>query len=144
MDQAEAEAYDVLCAYTLTHGDPRFIHQHVVDAWAAQQATAASKPIGVCFALVGLFLHVELAYTGRAVQQVHQRLARRREQWPVPALPEQRGAITVRDVMAVDDAARDATITRWCASVWGAYAGGRAAVIRLLQERQILTVDSVG
>jgi hypothetical protein len=60
--------YAELCGYTLTHGDPAFIHQHVVDAFAAQQADGASKPIGVIFALVGLYLHVERQFSGRHVQ----------------------------------------------------------------------------
>ena len=60
-------AYDELASYTLAHGDPAFIHQHVVDAFAAQHATDDSKPIGVAFALIGLYLHVELvARVGRS------------------------------------------------------------------------------
>ena len=47
-------ARDELSAYTLTHGDPDFIHQHVVDAFAAQHAAAKSSAIGVAFALIGL------------------------------------------------------------------------------------------
>ena len=31
-------AYHELCCYTLSHGHPSFIHQHVVDAFAAQDA----------------------------------------------------------------------------------------------------------
>jgi hypothetical protein len=38
------DAYDELCAYTLSSGDPAFIHQHVVDAFAAQRASAAGRP----------------------------------------------------------------------------------------------------
>ena len=49
-------AYHELCYYTLTLGDPAFIHQHVVDAFAAQQADEQTKPIKVTFALVGLYL----------------------------------------------------------------------------------------
>ena len=41
-DQA---AYEELCYYTLAHGDPAFIHQHVVDAFAAQTADENIKPI---------------------------------------------------------------------------------------------------
>jgi len=37
---AEQAARDELSAYTLTHGDADFIHQHVVDAFAAQHASA--------------------------------------------------------------------------------------------------------
>ena len=97
---AEEEAYHEVCAYTLTHGDATFIHQHVVDAWAAQHASPQSKPIAVFFALVGLYLHVERQFTGREVQRVHMKLARRKEPWPVGPLPEARGAITALDVAA--------------------------------------------
>jgi uncharacterized protein DUF5946 len=60
-----------LSAYTLTHSDPAFIHQHVVDAFAAQSADDTTKPITLTFALVGLYLHVEKGRTGRRVQLVH-------------------------------------------------------------------------
>lgn len=33
---SEPDAYNQLRCYTLVHGDPAFIHQHVVDAFAAQ------------------------------------------------------------------------------------------------------------
>jgi hypothetical protein len=38
------DAYAELCAYPLSSGDPAFIHQHVVDAFAAQRASAAGRP----------------------------------------------------------------------------------------------------
>ncbi|MCL6648034.1 MAG: DUF5946 family protein [Chloroflexi bacterium] len=43
---AETQAYHELQAYTLTHPDPAFLHQHVVNAWTAQHANAQTKPIG--------------------------------------------------------------------------------------------------
>ena len=61
---ADRAAYDELASYTLIHGDPAFIHQHVVDAFGAQHATDHSKPIGVAFALIGLYLHVERGRSG--------------------------------------------------------------------------------
>lgn len=82
---AEEQTYHELSAYTLTHGDATFIHQHVVDAWAAQNAHADSKPIGVFFALVGLYLHIEQEFTGREAY------AENRE--PVIALLRRRGII---------------------------------------------------
>ena len=51
---SERHAYDELQCYTLARGDLAFIHQHVVDAWAAQHADERTKPIGLTFALVGL------------------------------------------------------------------------------------------
>src|SRR4029079_9142963 len=93
----DVRAYHELSAYTLAHGGAAFIHQHVVDAFAAQHADDRSqpisvtvalvddedrrKPIGVTFALVGLFLHVELRWTGRQVQRAHVQLARQKRPW---------------------------------------------------------------
>jgi len=135
----EEEAYHEVCAYTLTHGDPSFIHQHVVDAWAAQQASANSKPISVCFALVGLYLHVEQGFTGREVQRAHMQLAKRPEPWPLGPLPVARGAITVHDVLeASEGAARDAMIHAWAGAVWEAHAESRERMAELLRRRGII------
>jgi hypothetical protein len=43
-------------AWTMSLRDSAFVHQYVVDAWAAQHAENGSKPIGVAFALIGLYL----------------------------------------------------------------------------------------
>lgn len=128
------ELQQELSAYTLTHPDPAFIHQYVVDAWAAQTADEKTKAITLTFALVGLYLHVERNYSGKNVQRVHMLLARRRKNWPKFELPEHRGTITVRDVMAAPAGAeRDEMIHKWSESVWQAYCGSRARVIDLLQ-----------
>src|SRR5262245_48907030 len=74
--------YHELAYYTLSHRDPAFIHQYVVDAFAAQTANADTKPIKLAFALVGLFLHIERNYTGREVQRAHMKLARHKRTWP--------------------------------------------------------------
>ena len=130
-------AYDELYVYTM--GRPRFILQHVVDAHTAQTVTAASKPIAIVFALVGLYLHLEKGFAGRPVQQAHERLGRRKREWPAIALPDDRGAMTALDVMAVPAGdERDAAIDRWCASVWAAYGASRDAIVRLLAEDGII------
>lgn len=115
--------YGELASYTLAHPDPRFVHQHVVDAFAAQTAAVDSKPIKVAFALIGLYLYLEKGMTGKQVQRAHMQLAKGRKTWPAFALPEGRGAMTVRDVLAASPGeGRDETIRRWCESVWDAYA----------------------
>ncbi|MCB9898015.1 MAG: hypothetical protein H6825_08430 [Planctomycetes bacterium] len=135
MSDDAREAYDALCCWTLGRGDATFVHQHVVDAYAAQSATPASKPIGIVFALVGLYLHTERGRDGRFVQRVHMALARRRRDWPVLALPEARGDVTARDVLAAPEGpGRDAAIDAWCASVWDAYRAQRATIVALLEE----------
>jgi hypothetical protein len=132
---ADRAAYDELAAYTLAHGDPAFIHQHVVDAFGAQHATEDSKTIGVAFALIGLYLHLERGRSGREVQLAHMRLGRRRRQWPTFDLPPMRGEITIHDVVAVAPGpARDRVIDDWCASVWQAWSGSHERVVALLGE----------
>jgi Family of unknown function (DUF5946) len=130
--KSEQELNYELWYYTLAHADPAFIHQHVVDACAAQNAQETSKPISVVFALVGLYLHVEKGFTCRQVQQAHMRLARRRRQWTLPVLPEFRGAIRIADVLAAEqDPARYAMIHAWSAAVWQAYEQSRASMMAL-------------
>ena len=130
----DEELHQELSAYTLTRQDPAFIHQYVVDAWAAQHADSNTKPITLTFALVGLYLCVAKNTSGKNVQRVHMLLARRRKQWPTFHQPENRGAVTVRDVMAAPPGhQRDAMIRTWCESVWQAYAASHAGVRDLLQ-----------
>jgi len=63
---SEDASYE-LCYSTLAHRDPSFIHQHVVDAFAAQNADEQTKLIKLTFALVGLYLHVETQFSGKQV-----------------------------------------------------------------------------
>ena len=132
------DAYNALCAYTLGRGDSTFIHQHVVDAFAAQRADERTKPIALTFALVGLYLHVERGFSGRQVQRVHMALAKRKREWPGFPLPPERGQVTVFDVLAVAEGReRDMMIDTWCASVWDAYRENHHSVVELLRQRGI-------
>ena len=132
--RAELQEYHQLCAYTLSHADRRFIHQHVVDAFAAQRATASTKPIALAFALIGLYLHVERYQTGKQVQRAHMLLARHRKSVPRFELPDTRGEITVMDVMRLAAGPqRDAMIDTWCASVWEAYRACHDQVAELVR-----------
>ena len=116
---SELDLYNELAFYTLAHADPSFIHQNVVDAFAAQHADENSKPIYIVFALVGLYLHVEKNHTGKQVQRAHMELAKRRKQWFRPVLPQDRGHLGISDVLAVAPGrARDAMIRSWCESAW--------------------------
>ena len=93
----DEELYNELAYDTLSHPDPSFIHQHVVDAYAAQYASEKTKPIQLVFALVGLYLYVDKGFTGRQVQKAHMHLAKRRQNWEQPAFPGGRGAIAISD-----------------------------------------------
>ncbi len=129
---------DELSCYTLSLRDAAFIHQHVVDAIAAQNADAQTKPIAITFALVGLYLHVERQVSGRQVQLIHMRLAKKKEAWPTFPFPKDRGAITAAEVLATPPGAeRDKAIDNWCESVWTAYRDSRQSVIDLLSARGI-------
>lgn len=129
----ELEQFHELCFYTLAHGDPAFLHQNAVDAFAVQTATPETKPIAVVFGLVGLYLCLEKQYTGRQAQKAHMQLARRRKLWTMPPLPEARGSIRVCDVLSQPAGpARDAMIRRWCASVWEAYGASHDRIAQLL------------
>jgi hypothetical protein len=125
-------AYNELCAYTLSLRDGAFIHQHVVDAFAAQKATERTKPITLTFALVGLYLHLEKHFTGKQVQRAHMQLARHKRAWPALPLPATRGAMSAAEVMAFPPGPeRERAIHNWSASVWAAYRDCHPAVEEL-------------
>jgi hypothetical protein len=129
------ELFDELSFYTLAHGSPRFLHQHAVDAFAAQMADESTKTIKIFFGLMGLYLYLEKGFTGREVQRAHMNLAKKRAELPRPPLPLERGAVTVKDVMAAEPGgARDQAIGDWCASVWEAYREARPLVAAFLWE----------
>jgi hypothetical protein len=132
---SERGAYDALCCDTLARGDAAFVHQHVVDAFLAQTADAATKPIGLTFALIGLYLHVERGVTGRDVQRAHMQLAKQKREWPRFALPRERGSVTPTSVLAAPPGVeRDRAIEGWAASVWSAFREHRQAIEELLRQ----------
>jgi hypothetical protein len=119
-----------LSYYTLAHGDPVFIHQHLVDAYGAQHVRPQSKStIGAAFALAGLYLAVERGFTGRQVQKMHMLMASRSKQWPRFEPSPGAGALTIADVLKVEPGpGRDQELLRWCASVWAAWSSEQEAV----------------
>jgi hypothetical protein len=134
---AGSPAYDEVYVYSMSR--PGFILQHVVDAFAVQTAGPDSKPIGVIFGLIGLYLRVEKQFSGRQVQQAHTVLARKKREWPQVLLPEHRGSITVEDILAAEAGPkRDLEIDAWCRSVWTAFHQNRQVVIALVEEFQII------
>jgi hypothetical protein len=137
------QAFHELCYYTLGHGAPAFIHQHVVDTFAAQDANRHDKPIRLAFALVGLYLHVEKGFTGREVQLAHMKLGRMKQQWPIFQIPESRGPIDAATVLAAPINERDEMIHVWCCSVWNAFRDQRGDIEKLLAEHGITSRRSV-
>lgn len=135
MDTHPEELFHQLSFYSLGLADEAFTHQHVVDAWAAQSADANTKPIKITFALVGLYLHLEKGFSGRAVQLAHIAMARRKRSWPTFTLPKNRGEISIHHVLAAAEGAeRNARIHAWAVSVWGAFIENKPLVELLLDE----------
>lgn len=111
-----------LTAYTVTRGDIEFIHQHLVDAYGAQHVRENARPIGVAFALIGLYLACERGYTGKQVQHMHMLLANRSKTWPHFTPPSHTGALTIQDVLqAPPGENRDRMLHQWANSVWNAW-----------------------
>lgn len=131
-----------LSYYTLAHRDQiYFIHQHVVDAYAAQEADEHTKPIAITFTLAGLYLFLEKGYTGRQVQNAHMEMAKNKRVWPVFKFPKLRGDIAIQNVLALPAGdERDSMIKLWCASVWLAHSENHETVRILVNS--ILKLDS--
>lgn len=128
----DQEVYDELSFYTLGLRDEAFLHQNIVDAYAAQHVDEQTKPIRTVFALIGLYLTIEKAFTGRQVQQMHMRLAKQRKQWPKLSPPEPTASITVTDILAAAPGeARDRAIRNWCAAVWKTWLQQRSIIVEL-------------
>jgi hypothetical protein len=139
-DYQAPEAYAELGAYTLSLGDPDFIHQHTVDTYGAQVHRLTDKPIRLVQSLVGLYLHVDHRFTGRQVQRVHKLLADRRPVWPILELPLDRGPLTVLDVVQrAPGVERNSAIEAWASSTWVAFSLHRTAVADLLAAYDIGT-----
>ena len=127
-----------LSYYTLAHSDKSFIHQHLVDAYGAQHVRQSRSTIGAAFALAGLYLAVERGFSGRQVQQMHVRMARKSRPWPRFDPPRDVGPLTVADVLAVEPGPlRDAKLMEWCATVWSAWSTEHGRV----QEMVAITDD---
>ena len=123
------QVYSDLLCYTVAKQDEEFIHQHAVDAYAAQHAGGTTRNITVAFGLIGLYLALEKGYTGKQVQRAHMQIAKRRKVWPRLEPPRQRAGVTVMDVLKVQDGmAKDAMIRQWMAAVWESWADRQAWV----------------
>ena len=127
-DRADAsgeclQVYSDLQCYTVAKQDPGFIHQHVVDTYAAQHAGGSTRNIAVAFGLIGLYLALERGYTGKEVQLAHMRIAKSRKIWPRLEPPREPAILTVMDVLqAGTDEEKDAMIRKWMTEVWVSWA----------------------
>ena len=130
---SDQELYNQLSYYTLSLGDPEFIHQYAVDAFAAQHANETTKPIKIAFALMGLYLANEKNYSGRMVQLAHMEIAKKKKPLPVFIFPEDRGSVTVADVFqAAPGEERNQAIRSLSASAWNAWKDSHTQVAQWL------------
>ncbi len=113
------EMCDELYAYTLSRDRGEFIHQHAVDAYAAQHIGKDTKPIALAAALIGLFLFCERGHTGREVQRVHMDLGNKMKTWPLFEAPLEPARLTVMEPLSVPPGPeRDERIKQWARAVW--------------------------
>lgn len=126
------ELYHELAYYTLSHKGNTFIHQHIVDAFTAQEADEKTKPIAIVYALAGLYLYLEKKYTGREVQLAHVTMSKGSKEFEKIILPENRGIITIKNVLETSPGTeRDQMIHQWCLSVWKVYSSEQNKVISM-------------
>jgi hypothetical protein len=127
------DLFNELSYYTLAHGDPRFLHQHAIDAYEAQHLRESGPTITGAFSLGGLCLALERGCSGRQVQKMHMRMANRSKDWPRFPAPTTVGALTVADVVAAEPGIeRDQRIVDWCRSVWEAWSAEQPRVREML------------
>jgi hypothetical protein len=135
---SETEDYHALCAYTLSHADPAFLHQYVVDTHCIQNASAETKGIAMSFALLGIYLAVEKNISGKQVQRFHMQMARVRKTWPRFTPPSAPASITASDVMAAPPGApRDRMILVWAEAVWNSCSAEVQTQVRALAHSEL-------
>ena len=129
---SDEQAYHLLLAYSFEPAH-YIVHQHVVDAHAAQTADENTKPIALVFALAGLYLHFEKGMSGPEAQQAHVRMAKARKDWPRLPLVRERGMMTASDVIQfASGPERDTAIEQWARQVWDAWREQHAKVAELV------------
>lgn len=105
------------------------VHQLTVDAYSAQHAGQDVPPIGVAFALIGLYLTLDQGWSGSDVRAAHQDLASRFQTWPQFTPPAQRAPLTVAHVAGSPSPEEHASRVRaWAESVWQAWSAEHGRV----------------
>lgn len=126
---------DELYAYTLAHEGGEFLHQHAVDAYAAQHVGVESKPIYQAAALIGLYLFCERGYAGRHVQRAHMALGNKMKNWPLFAASGELATLTVMNPLGVEAGSeRDEAIRQWARAAWAMWHERHAEVEQRLME----------
>ncbi len=126
--------YDQLADYTLSLRDEYFIHQLIVDTFAAQTFDKNTIPVKITFALVGLYLVNEKGFTGKQVQNVHIALSRKSKKWLTFPKPKEETTINIEDVLRVPDSQKQEMIKKWSQSVWEIWKGEKEIIAALLKQ----------
>jgi hypothetical protein len=99
------------------------LHQLTVDAYGAQHSGGDGRGIRIAYSLVGLYLALDLGWSGLAVRKAHQRMGRPQPDWPAFVRPRESRSPTVFDVAL--EGVREgsvgghaAAVQRWSAAVW--------------------------
>lgn len=131
--------YGELTAYTIMKQDITFIHQLVVDAYAAQHVGKTTKNITTVYSLVGLYLVNEHRFSGRQVQQAHMKLSKYRIKWPYFEPPKHTCDIHVFRIMNTDEGdQRDEMIKKWSEGVWMSWEHKHEWVRNICREYELL------
>ncbi|WP_298517591.1 DUF5946 family protein [uncultured Kordia sp.] len=76
---------------------------------------------------------IEKGFSGKEVQLFHMKMTKRKVEWPVITLPQNRGDITVEDVLnATSDTEKDQKILQWYEAVWEAFVDNRQVIANLV------------
>jgi Family of unknown function (DUF5946) len=117
--------YGQLLARSYTDPDYRAVHQVLVDAYAAQHAGGSSRrevqSVSLC--LMTLCLFVEDGVDPAQGPALHKEMVAHRPDFTWLAPPDQRGLMTVADVLSARDADEHRRLVReWGREVWRAWA----------------------
>ncbi len=129
-----------LSYYSLSLRDDYFIHQLVVDTYAAQHSKIAEKPIRLAFALIGLYLVNEKGYTGKEVQLAHMAIGKISKVWPRFTIPKSKDWLTVKQVVESEHNIKEEMIKKWSRSVWEVWAQDKDVITGLLSNIKMETI----
>jgi hypothetical protein len=129
--------YGEVIGYELAHvAELGLFHQLMVDTYAAQHAGGRASALNVAFAVIGLYLALEMGWSGDRVRDAHRFLANRFRTWPSLEPPPDGAGLTVIDVaMAGSAQEHGERIEAWALSVWRRWQPLHGAVAELISER---------
>jgi hypothetical protein len=111
-------------------------HQLLVDTYGAQHVGRETPAIRAAFCLIGLRLVLVDGWSGIAVRDAHQELARRFRTWPTFDPPAQSASLTVFDLaLASSPDDYELILARWAEAVWSTWLPAHERVRNLIKQR---------